>query len=44
MRVSDAIVFVNGPGRKLYKLDYSGIDENYKAIDLTVLAEHITAV
>jgi hypothetical protein len=44
MRVSDAIVFVNGPGRKLYKMEYNGVEENYAGFDLTVLAEHITAV
>ena len=40
--LSDALAFVNSTGRKLYKVAYDGVDEDYKTPDLTVLAEHIT--
>jgi len=40
--LSDALAFVNGPGRKLGKVDYDGVAEDYKTPDLTVLAEHVT--
>lgn len=42
--LSDAIAFVNSTGRKLYKLAYNGVSEDYETPDLTVLAEHITSV
>jgi hypothetical protein len=40
--VSDAYTFVNGNGRKLYKMDYDGVKEDYETPNLSVLAEHIT--
>jgi hypothetical protein len=42
VRISDAIAFVNPTGRKLYKLDYNGVSEDYDTRDLSVLSEHIT--
>ena len=42
--LSDALAFVNGPGRRLYKIAYDGVKEDYDTPDLTVLAEHITRV
>lgn len=42
VRLSDAFAFVNGTGRKFYKVEYDGLQDDYKTIDLTVLAEHIT--
>lgn len=42
IRISDALAFVNSTGRKLYKLDYNGVSEDYETPDLTVLAEHVT--
>ena len=40
--ISDAIAFVNTVGRKLHKLTFDGVDEEYETPDLSVLAEHIT--
>ena len=40
--ISDAIAFVNVVGRKLHKLTFDGISEDYETPDLSVLAEHIT--
>jgi hypothetical protein len=42
VRISDAIAFVNPTGRKLYKLDYNGVSEDYDTRDLSVLSEHVT--
>ena len=41
--ISDAIAFVNEVGRKLHKLAFNGVSEDYDTPDLSVLAEHITA-
>lgn len=40
--LDDAFAFINYVGRKLYKLEYDGIDENYITPELSLLAEHIT--
>jgi hypothetical protein len=40
--LTDGFAFVNYVGRKLFKLDYDGLDEEYTATELSILAEHIT--
>ena len=40
--ISDAIAFVNEVGRKLHKLAFNGVSEDYDTPDLLVLSEHIT--
>jgi hypothetical protein len=40
--LTDGFAFVNYVGRKLFKLDYDGLDEDYTANELSILAEHIT--
>ncbi|HEG44012.1 MAG TPA: hypothetical protein ENH94_08190 [Phycisphaerales bacterium] len=40
--ISDAMAFINETGRKLYKLRFDGISEDYETPDLTILAEHIS--
>lgn len=40
--ISDAIAFVNETGRKLHKLAFNGVSEDYETPDLTILAEHIS--
>lgn len=40
--LTDGFAFINYVGRKLLKLDYDGLDEEYSATELSILAEHIT--
>lgn len=42
LAVNDVILFVQRQGRKVREMVYSFDTQNYKAPDLTVLAEHIT--
>ena len=42
IHISDAVAFVNSTGRRLHKLQWDGVGEDYENPDLTILAEHIT--
>ncbi len=44
IHLSDAVAFVNSTGRRLHKLKWDGVGEDYENPDLTILAEHITKV